>query len=614
MILIIFLLIPLHLGPPTEAIDVLQEGRRVILQQDIDHVLVRLDMTPTYRAIQGSSKAIRDARGLLLVNSVKGRSFYIKQLLKLLDHLNLEVQLRSKAFDKLFEQSNLDNYIVGSKKRAIEILGDFLSSITGVPSSRDHRRVLEQLRLIKMDEDERRIFLKKATETNKAILESLHFHDREISNTTQQLAIAMNKLNLQANQATQTLEIFNFKSKIMLNMAQVDQEVNRAANILQDGQHGRVNENSIKLAHLNAIIDKITIKQRLLRPVYEGSTAHHYYQLDTAHTWADEESKMIMSLMEIPLADTSESHSVTILKPDNVLHSDLSLAVVNRRNSFYRYLTDSDYLHCHSQGGHKMCQKRSIEIQFDQTCRKGECDAWANIIVHDLAIDEIMFLLPPNQTATLACQDEKERTVILPQSGICRLSTKCSLDNNLFRVNAITFNVIKDESETDIKFGILVQNDALAFKPVTQSQIRKLNMSAGTLISKAMRLNNDTAIELDMFQKNSNARWQNLQKFRTSTEQIIIWSVLITNAIITALLIVQLVTIYIKLARVRATVKSMNGNSFPMSTGSRDYSILETRVAAMESELLTLKMSQNQCKDIVRRDGADAGVNIEEAD
>ena len=51
-----------------------------------------------------------------------------------------------------------------------------------------------------------------------------------------------------------------------------------------------------------------------------------------------------------------------------------------------------------------------------------------------------------------------------------------------------------------------------------------------------------------------------------------------------------------------------------MSTGSRNYSILETWVAAMESELLTLKMSQNQCKDIVKRDGAAAGVNIEEAD
>ena len=172
-------------------------------------------MTQTNRAIGGSRKAIRDARGLLLVNSVKGRSVYIKQLLKLLDHLNLEVELRSDAFDKLFDQNNLDTYKVGPNKRAIEILGDFLSSITGVPSSRDHRRVLEQLRLIKMDEDERRIFLKKATETNKAILESLHFHDREISNTSQQLAIAMSQINLQANQATQTLEIFNFKSKIM---------------------------------------------------------------------------------------------------------------------------------------------------------------------------------------------------------------------------------------------------------------------------------------------------------------------------------------------------------------------------------------------------------------
>ena len=194
---------------------------------------------------------------------------------------------------------------------------------------------------------------------------------------------------------------------------------------------------------------------------------------------------------------------------------------------------------------------------------------------------------------------------------MCRLS-KCSLQSDLFRVNAITFNIFKDDGESDVNFGILAQSDALTFKPVTQGQIMELNISASNLISKAMRLNNDTAFELDRYQQNSNARWQNLQRFRTSTEQIIIWVVLITNAIITVLLIVQLVNAYFKLARVRAAVKSMNGNSLPMSSvGSRNLNIIENRVAAVESELLTLRMSQNQCKDIVRSGEGNVEVNIE---
>ena len=72
---------------------------------------------------------------------------------------------------------------------------------------------------------------------------------------------------------------------------------------------------------------------------------------------------------------------------------------------------------------------------------------------------------------------------------------------------------------------------------------------------------------------------------------------------------------YFKLARVRAAVKSMNGNSLPMSSvGSRNLNIIENRVAAVESELLTLRMSQNQCKDIVRSGEGNVEVNIEEAD
>ena len=121
-----------------------------------------------------------------------------------------------------------------------------------------------------------------------------------------------NRLNLQAGKATRLIEILNFKAKIDLMMAQVDQQTNKAINILQDGRNGRVSENSSSRAHLVEIIEKIIQKPRIFRPVFKGIDVHKYFSIDTAHMWADLDSTTIFSLLQIPLADMSESNSITI--------------------------------------------------------------------------------------------------------------------------------------------------------------------------------------------------------------------------------------------------------------------------------------------------------------
>ena len=165
----------------------------------------------------------------------------------------------------------------------------------------------------------------------------------------------MNRLNLQAGKATRMIEVLNFKAKINLMRAQVDQQTDKAINILQDGRNGRVSENYISRANLVEIIEKIILKQRILRPVFEGIDVHKYFSLDTTHMWADLDSITIFSLLQIPLADMSESNSITILKPSNMLHTDLGLAVINKEASYYRYLSNTDFLRCINHGKIKIC-------------------------------------------------------------------------------------------------------------------------------------------------------------------------------------------------------------------------------------------------------------------
>ena len=73
MIVGVIIIFILQYLPTAQPIDLLQEGRRVVLQKDIEYVLVRLDLTSIKRAILNSRKAVLKARGLLLGNTLAGK-------------------------------------------------------------------------------------------------------------------------------------------------------------------------------------------------------------------------------------------------------------------------------------------------------------------------------------------------------------------------------------------------------------------------------------------------------------------------------------------------------------------------------------------------------------
>ena len=141
-------------------------------------------------------------------------------------------------------------------------------------------------------------------------------------------------------------------------------------------------------------------------------------------------------------------------------------------------------------------------------------------------------ILPPNQTATLTCKDKDPVTVRLPMAGICKLSTSCSLISDRFKIDSFAFNRHIRDEVADIQFEVLAQNDASVFKPVTQDQINDLNVTAKGAIELAMRLNNETILELEKYQNNSRHRWNSLEKEVTPVLQIVLWSLVIALSLI----------------------------------------------------------------------------------
>ena len=145
---------------------------------------------------------------------------------------------------------------------------------------------------------------------------------------------------------------------------------------MQDGSFNKILESSITPNQLQSIIDKIILHQQILYPVFDGEQVSNYYKLESAHVWADKQNYTIFSLIKIPLADMSNTHIVAVLEPSKVVHSDLSLAIINSKLGYFRFLSDSDYLSCVNPHRSKICQKRNIEMFRQPGCRSMQCNNW----------------------------------------------------------------------------------------------------------------------------------------------------------------------------------------------------------------------------------------------
>ena len=121
-----------------------------------------------------------------------------------------QIEIVRKVFIKFFAENAEPN----SNNRALEILGSFLSTMTGVPSARDHRKVLEQIKLLKLDSSEFTNLMKKNNGQNKVILENMHYQENLIFNTTNKVEELSRKSDKNADSLERIIAVMSVTNKV----------------------------------------------------------------------------------------------------------------------------------------------------------------------------------------------------------------------------------------------------------------------------------------------------------------------------------------------------------------------------------------------------------------
>ena len=135
-------------------------------------------------------------------------------------------------------------------------------------------------------------------------------------------------------------------------------------------------------------------------------------------------------------------------------------------------------------------------------------------------------------------------------------------------------------------------------------------MTAKILINRALKLNNKTISDLNMFKINSNSRWRAISAGKTSIEQIVTWSILALNTFISIVLLALSGRLYFRLYKANVQIQSLQKTNLPYEIDifQRQIDKLASKVTALENDLLTIRMKENPCTDVAleKGDGAPA--------
>ena len=199
----------------TSSLDSGTSGTRIILQSDVQTVVISQEVSSIDRQIKRLQQQSKNLHLKILEgvnsNKLKRNEQDLDKLLVGLVNTNHEklLILGERMADMKMtkgEQANLD-------KRALEILGSFLST-SGVPSARDHRKVIEQLNVLRDETKGIEMLLDRAQSQDRDIITKLHTFNRITETMGEKLIYEEEEISKNTNNLKKVTSIVSVLSLI----------------------------------------------------------------------------------------------------------------------------------------------------------------------------------------------------------------------------------------------------------------------------------------------------------------------------------------------------------------------------------------------------------------
>ena len=509
--------------------DLGDEGKQIIMQTDIETVVITTPLRPTkdqIRQLLDRSQQLQTSTATDKGNELgKRRGRVNKAIYNILLANSLNVQHTAKKFNDVFQSySNTEK-----DKRAIEILGSFLSSLTGVPSARDHRQIVEQIKMVRIESKGIENLLKDQNEENSKILQTFHFHSNKMKSIDNNLGKLQKETAVIEADIMRVLAVLGIVSKTQQAVGDIAEIISTIKEVISFSDQDRLSRKTITEKTLGQIIDEIYLRRTGDNPIFGRQNCAKYFELPLAHSWLNKEAMELTTLLQIPIAKLHETARLAVLDMKNLVHSDLPLAVIDYRANQYRYLSQSDLDECIDIGQTKACQKREIRILPRIGCNieLGNCEKWTTSVAHDITNSDILIISDTTENATLSCDNQPDRLISIPSRAIMTLDISCSLASTNYTISKLSYRHLR-QTKSDIATHITfdVTEEARLLKPDLKVTIHKLVDDTRNDVEGLIAQNRAIKEKIGFQISESNTLWENIDAGKYPWEQLLEWGII----------------------------------------------------------------------------------------
>jgi len=332
------------------------------MQHDVETILITQGLVLPKQQLKSLASQNADIRSQLLSmsNAVKGTDRFGKIAVNILNLNEAKLAQTSAHFDLLTSQGQeLEKN--DKNKRAFKILGSILSTITGVPSPRDHHDhqiVLDKIHSLRSDYKGVEGMLGSLNNQNKGILANLHFHETDLMNLHKDNLELMKNQQISKDRIMKTLALLSMLLKADLAISKIESLIDKCFYILQASDAEMLSRHAIDPTDLIKIITKIYDSRENSFPLFQKDHVNLYFRLKLAHSWIAKDKSSLTTMLQIPIASRASTMNFHILTMANTLHSNYPFVVTNFDTNTYRYLSQDDYASCQDVDTAMLCQKR----------------------------------------------------------------------------------------------------------------------------------------------------------------------------------------------------------------------------------------------------------------
>ena len=484
------------------------------MQTDTETIIIHTDLTDSIKALQTIQGELRMAQIGLTINNIGHHDIETRRrqiLGDIISSLSTEIDAALDRLNTLFEKHHKDDYV--RQTRAFEFLGDMLSGITGVPSARDHRALLERVQMLRLDNEGIKNLMSSRNAQHRLLLKTMTQQSNKITRLHNRLLTTERYILQHDRDDLQLAGILALQDKAQLALRHMDRIYIKVNNILMLGDNDQLSRYGISKKELGVILDSIILRRKTGVPIYGRDEIENYYKLKLSHSWTIPAMHEVVTLIQIPISPLLSKTELKILDTKNTMSTDLTMAVIDNQANSFRYLSLADFHRCTELKGRLICQKRLIQILPPMGCslRLKNCELWATLVVHDITNTDFIFISNKNATQiSVTCGKQDPVSQTLPTSAMVKVPLSCSVTSDTFSIESSAIHNIIDiqGDKPTIDIQIDVNPTVLSSTPI-KNLTESVDFNRENL-TELRRLSDRFENDLDQQRQSFNDKWNSI--------------------------------------------------------------------------------------------------------